>query len=291
MFNNNFYFTFFTLIAFSAVFTYSGYTHDGYPPDFSLPGSTYADVEGNIAANPPGNAVGKDIHIHGIVYSWNDVDKKDHAVGDYTLALQVSAPENEFGWDDNWWEERFNALTPVLHQDDFEEGCRIEDKISFYAPNLSDVRAVECQASATVRNRVGNARDHIKKPVDEFNWDEGLGPTYSEHVDSSVTSPTSGIFVSGSNQTYQPGDSATLNLVTSEPYYSVDWYVHAPWDTSSSGTYQQNVSGDGTSTETSFSYTFPSGTMYTGNFTFRAVIYRWSDMSQEGDETYTITVE
>ena len=81
MFNNNFYFTFFTLIAFSAVFTYSGYTHDGYPPDFSLPGSTYADVEGNIAANPPGNAVGKDIHIHGIVYSWNDVDKKDHAVG------------------------------------------------------------------------------------------------------------------------------------------------------------------------------------------------------------------
>lgn len=105
-----------------------------------------------------------------------------------------------------------------------------------------------------------------------------------------ANSPT-GISVANSEQTFQPGDSVTLNLVTTEPYYDISWYVHEPWNTNSSGTYQQNNSGDGTSTEASLSYTFPSGSMHTGDFLFRAVIYRWSDMSWHGEETYTITVE
>ena len=100
-----------------------------------------------------------------------------------------------------------------------------------------------------------------------------------------------GIYRVDSSQVTQPGDSATLNLVTSEPYYDVSWYVKAPWETSERGTFMENVSGDGMSTSTSFSYTFPSGSMHTGDFLITAVIYRWSDMSKYGEETYTVTVE
>lgn len=102
--------------------------------------------------------------------------------------------------------------------------------------------------------------------------------------------PSPGITLANSDQTPQPGDSVTLDLVTSEAFYSVSWYVHTPGDTSSSGTYQQDSLGDGTSTSASFSYTIPSGAMHTGDYLFRALIYRWSDMSYLSEETYTVSV-
>ncbi|MXV77301.1 fibronectin type III domain-containing protein [Candidatus Poribacteria bacterium] len=102
--------------------------------------------------------------------------------------------------------------------------------------------------------------------------------------------PQRGISPSDPNQTPQPGDSVTLNLATAEPYYSVNWYVKTPWDTSESGTYLEDDYGDGTSTTASLTYVFPSGTMHTGDFIFAADIYRWSDMSWQSKETYTVSV-
>ena len=102
--------------------------------------------------------------------------------------------------------------------------------------------------------------------------------------------PQRGIFPADPNQTPQPGDSVTLNLVTSEPYYNVSWYVKAPWDTSETRTYLEDDYGDGTSTEASITYSFPSGVMHTGDFLFTASIYRWTDMSWYGDETHTVSV-
>lgn len=94
------------------------------------------------------------------------------------------------------------------------------------------------------------------------------------------------------NQNVQPGDSVTLELITDEPFYNVSWYVHTPWDTSSSGTYQQDSYGDGTATTASFTYTIPTSgtTEVSGNFVFRASVYSWSDMSYVGDASYTVSV-
>ena len=111
-------------------------------------------------------------------------------------------------------------------------------------------------------------------------WPDGVGEA-----------PTVGLSPSDPDQVPQPGESATLDLVTSEPYYNVSWYVKAPWESGDRGTYQEDTSGDGTSTTASFSYTFPSGAMHTGDFLITAVIYRWSDMSLYGEETCTITVD
>ena len=119
------------------------------------------------------------------------------------------------------------------------------------------------------QGKCGGAYAIASQVEDVLPWDPL--PLPGEINNNSVTPPTPGISVSDSEQTPQPGDSITLNLVTSEPYYDVTWYVHTPWDTSSSGTYQGYTYGGGASTEASLSYTFPSGAMHTGNFTFRAV--------------------
>ena len=102
--------------------------------------------------------------------------------------------------------------------------------------------------------------------------------------------PQRGISPADPNQTPQPGDSVTLNLTTSEPHYSVSWYVKTPWDTSETGTYLEDDYGDGTSMTASLTYVFPSGTMHTGDFIFAADIYRWVDMSWQSKETYTVSV-
>ena len=103
--------------------------------------------------------------------------------------------------------------------------------------------------------------------------------------------PTLGITLANSGQTFQPGDSLTLDIVTADPFYNISWYVHTPGDTSSSGTYQYDNYGDGTATSGSFYYTIPSGAMHTGDYLFRALVYRWSDMFYVGEETYTVTVQ
>ena len=102
--------------------------------------------------------------------------------------------------------------------------------------------------------------------------------------------PNLGISPADSEQIPQPGDSATLTLVTEEAYDYVNWHVKAPWETSERGTCVECDWGDGTINEATFSYTFPSGAMHTGDFLITAVICRWSDLS-EYEETYTVTVD
>lgn len=100
-----------------------------------------------------------------------------------------------------------------------------------------------------------------------------------------------GMYPTNPDQSPCPGDSYELMLFTDEPYYDISWYVLAPWETKyrDKGTYQGGTSGDGTASTTSFSYTFPSGSMHTGDYLITAVIYRWSDMSRY-EVTYTVTV-
>ena len=169
MFYKFFCFMFFVLLAFSTVFVHNGYTHERYL-DSELGGSTYADVKGSITAkNMLYPDEGKVIHIHGFVYSWEG--EEGHRVGDYTIVLQVSMPPNVF--DDDWWKPEYDSKTPVLLEEDFFHGARMEGDISFDAPDLSDVRGVEYKGSATVRNQLGTYRDTINKPVTKFNEEEG----------------------------------------------------------------------------------------------------------------------
>ena len=101
--------------------------------------------------------------------------------------------------------------------------------------------------------------------------------------------PQLGISPVDPDDTPSPGEAHEYRLITDAPYYYVYWYVKAPWETSERGSYIESDSGNGTTTESTFSYTFPSGAMHTGDFLITAVIYRWSDMS-EYEETYTATV-
>ncbi len=103
--------------------------------------------------------------------------------------------------------------------------------------------------------------------------------------------PQLGIFPIDPTDTPSPGETHGYVLYTADPYYWVDWYVKAPWHTSERGEYIEGDSGDGTTTEATMSYTYPtSGTTdATGEYLITAVIYRWSDQSQY-EETYTATV-
>ncbi len=87
--------------------------------------------------------------------------------------------------------------------------------------------------------------------------------------------------------TAAPGDTHEACLMTDAPYSDVYWYVASPSDTGL-GTQMETDTGDGTTTEATFSYTFPSGTMYTGTYTITAYIYR-SDQSVY-QESYTVEV-
>lgn len=135
---------------------------------------------------------------------------------------------------------------------------------------------------STATARCGGANAVASQVEDVLPWDPIPLPS---EINNNL-----GISSSDLDKTPQPGDSVTLNLGTSEAFYSVSWYVHTPSDTSSSGTYLQDSLGDGTSTSASLSYTFPSGAMHTGDYLFRAYIWRWSDMSWYGEETYTVSV-
>lgn len=107
--------------------------------------------------------------------------------------------------------------------------------------------------------------------------------------EGTTTEPEVGISATDSDDTASTGETHEYTLITETPYYWVGWYVKAPWETGDLGTFITSEDGDGTKTESTFSYSFPSGSMHTGNFLITAVIYRWSDMS-EYKETYTETV-
>ncbi len=126
-------------------------------------------------------------------------------------------------------------------------------------------------------------------PDDEDDVIDFRDLTPDDEEEDTPAPPPYTIYLADSDQTPSPGDSVTLNLVTDSAYYSIDWYVKSPSETSERGTYQQYDYGDGTSTEASLSYTFPSGSMHTGDYLITAVIYRYSNMSSY-EETYTVNV-
>lgn len=276
MFYKFFCFMFFVLFTLATPFVYHAHAHDKYPENKNLGGSVYAAAHGNVFTYAQSDETSFHIHCIGFAH-WD-------RSGNYTVLSKV---EETNGGD--WGRENYQEDDPK--QGTFMDGIRATTKVNFVVPQLIDLTKVNWSGSATVED---TTTDVIKRAFAPENDDwRNAGDQIDEHGTNNDqgANNTPGIHLADSSQTYQPGDSITLNLVTSEPYYDVSWYVHTPWDTSSSGTYQQNASGDGTSTETSFSYTFPSGTTNTGDFVFRAAIYRWSDMSWYGNETYTVTVE
>ena len=97
-----------------------------------------------------------------------------------------------------------------------------------------------------------------------------------------------GISPTDPNRTPSPGEFYEVQVITDTPYSQVYWYVKAPWETSTYGTNVEIDEGDGTTTEASMSYTFPSGAMHTGEFTITAYIYR-DDLSVY-EEAYTVNV-
>ncbi|MDE0089623.1 MAG: hypothetical protein OXU23_28160 [Candidatus Poribacteria bacterium] len=233
----------------------------------------YTDVHGRAF---------NELHIHGIVYASDDPALNSDAAGNYTLALTVREANGN-----NWGRDNFKS--DVLLQGSFQGKLEFEDDITFDLPAAARLPDLAWTAGATVELKQSDGstvlyRDYDEKKEDVFDendeWEEAQG----------YVAPTPGISLANSDQNPQPGNSVTLNLVTSEPYYDVSWYVLAPWETGDRGTYQEGTSGDGTSTETSFSYTFPIGSTNSGDFLITAVIYRWSDMSSY-EETYTVTVE
>ena len=300
MFYKFFCFMFFVLFTLATPFVYHAHAHarDEWPVNDKLGGSVYAAAHGSVWTSARFNET--NFHVHCIGFAHWD------RAGNYTVASTV-AETNGGGWG------RANYQDDDSEQGKFKDGVREITIVAFTVPQWIDLTKVDWSGSATVEDTTTNVTKRAFVPeddkwrnnfgedesdehgsdedIDDANNDQGSSPTYGITNNNQGSQPTPGISVSGSDQTYRPGDSVTLNLVTSDPYYQVDWYVHTPWDTSSYGTYQQGACGDGTSTETSFSYTFPSGSMHTGNFTLRAVIFRWSDMSWYGDETYTVTVE
>ncbi len=259
--------------------------------------AVYADVHGDVH-----DWIGLDevsVHVHGIVYAKDDPLSNSRTAGNYTLILTVSEPKEEnppARWRvfKKWGRENYKP--DVVLQGSFSEGLYVEEDLTFVIEPRKkinfDTDNIGWTASATIEliDSAGNVsppiRDYDEKKIGE----EEENPDWEDAQGNEGPAPTPGISVeAGDNPTYRPGDSVTLNLVTSEAYYDVTWYVHTPWDTSSSGTYQDYTYGGGASTEASLSYTFPSGAMHTGDFVFRAVIYN-SDMSSY-EETYSITVE
>ena len=111
-------------------------------------------------------------------------------------------------------------------------------------------------------------------------WNTG----HNEIASNLIIGPLDGLFNAA------PGDSHTALLSLDEPYYFVNWYVKAPGNTSARGTLERYVSSDGTQTESTFSYTFPSGAMYTGDYVITAYYYLWSSDPAPHEESYTVNV-
>ena len=91
--------------------------------------------------------------------------------------------------------------------------------------------------------------------------------------------------VNGSSYYANAGDTYNIQLITSDIYSQVYWYVRPPNDGTTYGKEIEIDTGDGTSTVADFSYTLPTGTP--GTYRITAYIY-YSDYI--GEETYDVYV-
>ncbi len=254
-----FAFTLFTLFTVFTIVLYSGHSHDEYPHNNDLPSSEYADVHGQVFGGFGGHDT--DVHVHGITFAHWDRE------GNYTILLTASGED------------------PVSAQDSFDEGVREERDLTFATAEINRV-AMGWTASATLEIKKNDStvihRDYDEKKAEKA----GENDDWKEGANSSPgLKPKNGSYAAN------PGDSHEAVLITDAPYSSVTWYVNAPGDVS--GTLGSNMGStyaqDSGSTEASFSYTFPSGAMHTGDYTITAYIYRANQTVYQ--ESYTVTVQ
>ncbi|MDE0020861.1 MAG: hypothetical protein OXT69_05725 [Candidatus Poribacteria bacterium] len=104
--------------------------------------------------------------------------------------------------------------------------------------------------------------------------------------EESYTVTIAGLTSSDGSYTAKAGATHQANLVADGPIYNVSWYVRTPG--AATDTHISSYDGDGVVDTASMSYTFPAG--QTGEYTIKARIYRWKDMSVY-EESYTVTVE
>ncbi len=273
----------------------------------NMAGSLDADVHGGITQLFRGDPI--DFHMHAMGYL-----HKQHK-GNCILLYNVNLTESgENDWEGVQGEtpEKTDQLT-YSSDGGFYKELEVDYSVKSIHPNAPGGEKwnnsyVKWTVSATVnQTRIKVINKGTKKEkkitaivatdtayVEDGNYvatPEPLGCLPNDQDgDGMGLAPSTGIFLADSESTIEPGDSATLSLVTSESYYWVDWYVKAPWESGDRGTHQEGTHGDGTSTTTSLNYTFPSGIMHTGDFLITAVIYRYSDMSMY-EETYTVPVD
>ena len=303
MFYKFFCFMFFVLFTLATPFVYDAHAHDEWPARDDLGGSVYAGAHGNVLASARFNET--NFHVHCIGFAHFDRG------GNYTVSSKVSEANGG-----KWGRE--NHKDDDLKEGTFTDGCYEVTIVAFEVPQWLDLTFVGWSGSATVEDTTTGRTKRAFVPEND-NWrNNGGGDQKDEHgndediddadnyqdannnlgitfddTDNNQDANNLGITLANSDQTFEPGDSVTLDIVTADPFYTVSWYVHTPWDTSSSGTYQYDNYGDGTSTSGSFYYTIPTSgtTEVSGDFLFRALIYRWSDMFYVGTETYTVTVQ
>ena len=207
------------------------------------------------------------------------------------VSLSGRASSTVFGSDGYYKIELFKELPSgwsiIAKQDNVDtHGGPIDGH--FYAKLDLDLPREEyaCHISVGVGGRATNGR-HCFANADEY-----VGPMPPPPPNPPLIidpEPQVGISSVDPDATPYPGNTYEFRLITDVHYYWVDWYVKAPWETSERGTHIEGQLGDGETTESTFSYTFPSGAMHTGDFLITAVIYRGTDMSQY-EETYTVTV-
>lgn len=241
--------------------------------------------------DPPSNSGNIDPDADPIVYSKSLIaaKNKDDGVHRRTAQSKVKCYSDEYKG--HWGVE---ADTPQETIEKPDGSGHFEGVFSAHARVYGEVLgAFDCRISIHRSTTSGNITAWKKNESGSGGplvWATSFIPWKNNPDGIPDPPPQRGISPADPNQTPQPGDSVTLNLGTSEPYYYVSWYVKTPWDTNETGTYIEGDSGNGTLTEASVTYSFPSGVMNTGDFLFTASISRWTDMSWYGDETHTVSV-
>ncbi len=228
--------------------------------------------------------------------------------GKTVTTLSEGQTIESIGW--NFFGFHFNELTAVYCSAvGVYNASKCEETGSFILEGLSIYASTTSRSKVTIKSGVfsiesGGGSSTIKssKPMKasypfsigctELHQSRGEDDSGDEDGSLGIADQelpaVAGLWPVGLSEMPSPGSTYNMLLNTDSPYYWVDLYVQAPWETSSTSI--SSHSGDGTSNSVTFSYTFPSGAMNTGDFLITATIYRWSDMSYY-EETHTVPVE
>lgn len=252
------------------IVVYCGYTDDWPDNNILLMGTEiHTDGHASEVWNPPKPLQGNgytQVHTHCIAAA------KANKQGFFNLLAKIEEAD-----DAPWWVFWVGKKDPNANT--FQGGCRefasANNTYTFVKPK----HLVWTVTGSITDQTTGETKTFMKKD-----------PNDNDVANNGANNNNLGISPTDPNQSPSPGEAYEVRLVTEVPYYFVDWYVKAPWDTSERGTHEEYDPGDGTLTEATFRYTFPSGAMHTGDFLITAVYYLWSSDTSEYEETYTVTV-